>query len=745
MIKSIYKGSDNMSFGISFSSLSLFYSILLTITYFKKKRANNYETKLYGWLILTNLVGLLLAIACYYFVLNKETYEIANFIISRFYLIYLTTWIMILTMYVIMISIKKENLDTTWERLLKYMIIMWALASFITFILPLNYVNTNNLVYSYGTSVNFTFLIGFLFEIVCFVFMIKNIKSIKNKKYLPIILYMVGGTIVMVIQKLNPGLLLMTSAETFVTFLMYFTIENPDMKLINELELAKNSAEKANRAKTEFLSSMSHEIRTPLNAIVGLSEIINKTDDIKEIHEDSKDVVNASYTLLEIVNSILDISKIEAGKMEIVKVNYNPKDEIEKLAKLLETRIGSKSLKLNVNIDKNLPSAFYGDLNKIKQIISNLLSNAIKYTDSGSVDLNVIAHNKNNICNLEITIKDTGRGIKEEQLSHLFTKFDRLEEDKNTSIEGTGLGLSITKSLVEMLGGTISVDSSYGVGSTFTVLVPEEISTAIINEEETKEITKYNGVKVLIVDDSKLNLKVAEKILGEYGLKSETAISGEECIEKIKNGNTYDIIFMDIMMPNLSGVETFKELKKDENFNISVVALTADAMEGQKEMYLKEGFIGYLSKPIERTELEAFLKKELKGKETKETTLKKEEIKVDEGKEEILEKAGVDLKEVKKLFTNLNELIFEIQTYISESIKVRKELEEYYNNKDTENYEILVHRLKSESRTFGLMKLGDLFEIHQNKAKQNDWDYINKEYKNLMSEYDKAISVLSKL
>ncbi|MCI6349832.1 MAG: ATP-binding protein [Tenericutes bacterium] len=734
-----------MSFGISFSSLSLFYSILLTITYFKKKRANNYETKLYGWLILTNLVGLLLAIACYYFVLNKETYEIANFIISRFYLIYLTTWIMILTMYVIMISIKKENLDTTWERLLKYMIIMWALASFITFILPLNYVNTNNLVYSYGTSTNFTFLIGFLFEIVCFVFMIKNIKSIKNKKYLPIILYMVGGTIVMVIQKLNPGLLLMTSAETFVTFLMYFTIENPDMKLINELELAKNSAEKANRAKTEFLSSMSHEIRTPLNAIVGLSEIINKTDDIKEIHEDSKDVVNASYTLLEIVNSILDISKIEAGKMEIVKVNYNPKDEIEKLAKLLETRIGSKSLKLNVNIDKNLPSAFYGDLNKIKQIISNLLSNAIKYTDSGSVDLNVIAHNKNNICNLEITIKDTGRGIKEEQLSHLFTKFDRLEEDKNTSIEGTGLGLAITKSLVEMLGGTISVDSSYGVGSTFTVLVPEEISTAIINEEETKEITKYNGVKVLIVDDSKLNLKVAEKILGEYGLKSETAISGEECIEKIKNGNTYDIIFMDIMMPNLSGVETFKELKKDENFNISVVALTADAMEGQKEMYLKEGFIGYLSKPIERTELEAFLKKELKGKETKETTLKKEEIKVDEGKEEILEKAGVDLKEVKKLFTNLNELIFEIQTYISESIKVRKELEEYYNNKDTENYEILVHRLKSESRTFGLMKLGDLFEIHQNKAKQNDWDYINKEYKNLMSEYDKAISVLSKL
>ena len=327
-----------MSFGVSFSSLSLFYSILLTITYFKKKRAKNFETKLYGWLIITNLVGLILAIARYFFVLNKETYEIINFIISRFYLIYLTTWIVILTMYVIMISVKQDNLEKTWNRLLKYMSIIWLISSFITFILPLNYVNTNNLVYSYGKAANFTFLIGFLFEVVCFIFMLKSIKRIKNKKYLPIILYMIGGTVVMLIQKLNPGLLLMTSAETFVTFLMYFTIENPDMKLINELELAKNSAEKANRAKTEFLSSMSHEIRTPLNAIVGLSEIINKTDDIKEIHEDSKDVVNASYTLLEIVNSILDISKIEAGKMEVVKVNYNPKEEIEKTCKIIRNK-----------------------------------------------------------------------------------------------------------------------------------------------------------------------------------------------------------------------------------------------------------------------------------------------------------------------------------------------------------------------------------------------------------------------
>ena len=734
-----------MSFGVSFSSLSLFYSILLTITYFKKKRAKNFETKLYGWLIITNLVGLILAIACYFFVLNKETYEIINFIISRFYLIYLTTWIVILTMYVIMISVKQDNLEKTWNRLLKYMSIIWLISSFITFILPLNYVNTNNLVYSYGKAANFTFLIGFLFEVVCFIFMLKSIKRIKNKKYLPIILYMIGGTVVMLIQKLNPGLLLMTSAETFVTFLMYFTIENPDMKLINELELAKNSAEKANRAKTEFLSSMSHEIRTPLNAIVGLSEIINKTDDIKEIHEDSKDVVNASYTLLEIVNSILDISKIEAGKMEVVKVNYNPKEEIEKLAKLLETRMGSKELKLCTNIDKNLPNVLYGDLNKVKQIISNLLSNAIKYTEEGKVELEVKSSNKEGICNLTILVKDTGRGIKEEQLNHLFNKFDRLEEDKNTTIEGTGLGLAITKSLVEILGGTINVESTYGIGSVFTVELKEEISKEKLEETENKEITRYNNVSALVVDDSKLNLKVAEKILSEYGLNITSVLSGEECIEMIKSGITYDLIFMDIMMPNKNGVETLKELKEIKNFKVPVVALTADAMEGQKEEYLKEGFIDYLSKPIERTELETFLKKELKGKGSSELVKKPKEIQIETSKENILVNAGVDLKEAKRFFPNLNELIFQIQSYLTDSIKVKKELEEYFNKKDAYNYEVLVHRLKSESRNFGLMKLGNMFEEHQNKAKEGNWDYINKEYNNLMNEYDKAVSILREL
>ena len=557
-------------------------------------------------------------------------------------------WIWLMFIYFFKISITKENVPKYYDIILKITLVINIILIIIMWVLPINIINHDGQMGVTGTAVDFSMLIFVIYLVFIIVVSLFRFKII-NKKYAPLYVLIVLLAISLITKKNNPTFLFTSAIIAYVNLIMFFTIENPDVKLINELELAKNSAEKANRAKTEFLSSMSHEIRTPLNAIVGLSEIINKTDDVKEIHEDSKDIVNASYTLLEIVNSILDISKIEAGKMEIVKVNYNPRDEIQKLAKLLETRIGSKDLKLYVEIDNNLPNVLYGDLNKVKQIISNLLSNAIKYTESGRVDLKVIVENTDKICNLEIMVKDTGRGIKEEQLSHLFTKFDRLEADKNTSIEGTGLGLAITKSLVEMLGGTINVESIYGVGSVFTVTIPEEISDVILETTETESITKYNGVTSLIVDDSKLNLKVAEKILSEYGLTSESVLSGDECIEKIKRGNNYDIIFMDIMMPNKDGVETLKELKSLPNFNTPVVALTADAMEGQKEAYLSAGFIAYLSKPIDRQELESFLKKELKDKVILENTKSsvKKEIKPEEkenNKEKLLTSVGLDLK-----------------------------------------------------------------------------------------------------
>ncbi len=728
---------------------ALVLATLLIIVFFSKKRAKNDETQLYTFLLISSFIdSLLLYIILYIGYVSPNSLALI-FLLNKIDFSMYIIWIWLMFIYFFKISITKENIPKYYDIIFKITLVINIILIIIMWVLPIDIINHDGQMGVTGIAVDFSMVIFVIYLIFIIAVSLFKFKII-NKKYAPLYVLIVLLSISLITKKNNPTFLFTSAIIAYVNLIMYFTIENPDMKLINKLELAKNTAEKANRAKTEFLSSISHEIRTPLNAIVGLSEIINKTDDIKEIHEDSKDIVNASYTLLEIVNSILDISKIEAGKMEIVKVNYNPRDEIQKLAKLLETRIGSKDLKLYVEIDNNLPNVLYGDLNKVKQIISNLLSNAIKYTESGRVDLKVVVENTDKICNLEIMVKDTGRGIKEEQLSHLFTKFDRLEADKNTSIEGTGLGLAITKSLVEMLGGTINVESTYGVGSMFTVTIPEEISDAILETTETESITKYNGVTSLIVDDSKLNLKVAEKILSEYGLTSETVLSGDECIEKIKRGNNYDIIFMDIMMPNKGGVETLKELKSLPNFNTPVVALTADAMEGQKEAYLSAGFIAYLSKPIDRQELESFLKKELKDKVTLEnkTSSVKEEIKPVEkenNKEELLTSVGLDLKKAYEFFMDIDTLIPQLKEYLTESVENKSTMEKSYNKKDDINYEIVVHKLKSESRMLGLTDLGEMFYNHELAAKRKDWDYINKEYTSLISEYDKVLNVLEKL
>ena len=321
--------------------------------------------------------------------------------------------------------------------------------------------------------------------------------------------------------------------------------------------------------------------------------------------------------MLEIVNGILDISRIEANKMEVVDVFYNPLEEFKSLVALTETRIGEKEIELRSDFAVDLPETLYGDKGKVKQIITNLLTNAVKYTEKGYIDFKVSCINEKDISKLTITVSDTGRGIKKEQMDNLFTKFNRLEEDKNTTIEGTGLGLAITKSLVEMMGGKIVVDSTYGEGSKFTVFLSQKITNNLV-EEKQENINTFDGKKVLIVDDNKLNLKVASKILKEFNLDIDEVMSGFECINKIENKGKYDLILMDIMMPKMSGTETLKKLKQIENFNTPVVALTADVMQGKSSKYLEVGFNDYLSKPIDKNELNKVLNKILNNVEIEE-------------------------------------------------------------------------------------------------------------------------------
>ena len=485
--------------------------------------------------------------------------------------------------------------------------------------MPVSFTFTNNVVFPQGSSVAIVYIIAAICILISIFFALKNRKNIILYKYTPLFMMIISIVLIIVIQRLFPDLFLINFFLSIIVAILYFTIENPDLKMIEELNLARIQAEKANNAKTDFLSNMSHEIRTPLNAITGFAEALKEEPDLPDrVREDVNDILMASDSLLEIVNGVLDISKIEANKLEIINNNYNPYKMFNDLTTLTKVRIGEKPIELIVKIDETIPKVLYGDHTRVKQVILNILTNAAKYTKEGHIIFKVDSLIKGDICRLIVSVEDTGIGIKRDKIDKLFDKFERLDEDRNTTIEGTGLGLAITKRLVQLMHGELVVQSIYGKGSKFTVSIDQKIAPSDVKIDETLEINRDEltkgkdiiGKSVLVVDDNKLNIKVATRLLEDYGITVDSCMSGAECLEKVKYIK-YDLIFMDDMMPRMSGTETFHKLKEDSNFNTPVVVLTANAIAGMEEKYLSEGFNSYLPKPIERKALDSIINKYL--------------------------------------------------------------------------------------------------------------------------------------
>lgn len=604
---------------VSFSICSFIFVLMFIIFYFSKERLNTLDTKMYSYILVTNIIGIMIDVFGYFIFKIYGSESFISIMVSKFYLVYYFLWAYFFLLYIFVISFREKSEYLLQKKFTKTIIILTSLfICLIILIMPIQITYEDNVAYSSGLSVNMVYGLCFIMVGIMLYCLLRNLKKISTKEYIPLLTFMVLSTFCMIIQKTYPEITLMLMCHSIVTSLMYFTIENPDVKMVKELEVAKNEAEKANHAKSEFLSSMSHELRTPLNAIVCFSELLESKEGLDSESKDfARDIVSASHNLLDLVNGVLDISKIEAGKMELINKEYNSFELFNSLSTMVIPRIGDKPIDFKTVIASDIPPVLKGDTGKLKQIILNLLTNAVKYTDKGFIKYRVECINdyKNNQTKLIITVTDTGRGIKKEDIDRLFKKFERLEEDRNTSIEGTGLGLAITESLAELMGGKINVISDYGKGSTFKFVVVEEIvnkeSNLVVNEQTTLNYETFEGKKVLVVDDSKLNLKVAENVLKNFKVSTETVTSGLECLSCVKS-KKYDIIFMDIMMPNMSGVEVLKKLR-EEKVNIPVIALTADAIEGQEEKYISEGFDGYLSKPIDKTKLKVILNKYLKG------------------------------------------------------------------------------------------------------------------------------------
>ena len=640
--------------------------------------------------------------------------------------------------------------------------------------LPLDYLEGKRSNYSYGPAAYMTYV-----GVAVYVFFIVRLimkcgKLIPSKKRRTIRYALLSEIPVGVYQIIVPDALITCLGMVLLILGIYMTTENPDALLVEQLEKEKRRADSANAAKTNFLANMSHEIRTPITAVLGMNELILRESREKEIRQYARNVDGAAKSLLSIINDILDITKIEAGKLKVLIAEYNMASVLRDVVNMISFKASVKELEFNVQVDESIPSGLLGDDIRLRQILVNLLNNAVKYTPKGSVTLEVtrLLSEDEAKAGIRFSVRDTGIGIKEEDMAKLCAPFERIEEKRNRNIEGTGLGMSITKQLLGLLDSQLEVHSVYGEGSEFSFELFQEIvdDTPIGPMEEVSVETDAGyhqsfvapNARILMVDDNDLNRRVFVGLLKATKMQIDEAASGKECLEKVQN-TKYDIIFLDHMMPEMDGIETLHIMKTLGDFpskNAPVVVLTANAIVGAKEKYLEEGFDAFLAKPIDYKKLEA-LTVELLDKSLIQVVSAAEGTETEAADEaasgrnkpdpaELPMVEGLDWKFACQHF-NDTEAMLDTVHFFADSLEFEADgLFALFADITTEEgrkaFCTKVHSMKNSAATIGIIPLAGMAKVLEDAARNGDMDALERVtpvFLNLWRSYKEKLKVVT--
>ena len=595
----------NFNLGLTFSGMV--YILLIIIIYFKRKRIKSKENKIYSLLLISTFVELLLGMVSYIFIINIDSMAYITRIINVLYLISLDSWILFFMLYVISISS-----DFKSKKLYKIFWVVYVLIAFLISILPINYYYKNNIMYTSGLAVNFTYLIAIITILVIVINSIVNIKKLGNKKYIPMFIFLLFGGIALFLQIKYPELFLISPLEVLVTVVMYFTIENPDMKTIEEIHKAKEISDNANEEKTLFLYNMTNEIRGITKDINKeadniLDETDNKKVNVEVIEDSAREIKGSTAKFTTITNEILDVSNMDGASIRVYDEKYNIKLILKSLINTYKKRCDDKNIVFRSNINSDMPEFLYGDGINLKKVIDILLDNSVKYTNDGYVELDVNTIIKNDIVRLIITVEDSGIGIDSDKLGGLFVN-EKDYKEENYDLNDT---LYNVKKIITLMNGTIVPSSIYGTGTTMKIVLDQKVA-----KEADEKLDKYEEVydkkKILLVDDNISTEKIVSKLLKDTNIELDYVSLGKEALDKIRGKEKYDLILLDEVMDPLDGVTVMKKFKDIRNFKTNVILLTRNNEYEYNEEYLKYGFSGYLLKPISKDKLFEIIDKYLK-------------------------------------------------------------------------------------------------------------------------------------